>query len=229
MNFIYFRQPVQKRKFPSINADVPLQPKVTTSFEMLFHFRFVVYNYPLPCAPRIEGACLQGLVMPCPLRISSSCKEEVISKANSKGPFASWRRLVLEALDDRKHVDLAKQESVHMHPNTPKHLKSIPWPTPRDLGVPEDFLLLSTLHRKMQTLPHALFQKQHSQPLHELFVEYLLPSRQGTAYLGGPKGYTADAQKPQKAKPVVMVKSHSKTNIDSDLWGDIVVSPCINY
>lgn len=100
MNFIYFRPPVQNQKFPSINyANVPLQPKVTTSFEMIFHFRFVVYNYPLPCAPRIEGACLQGMVMPCPLRISSACKEEVISKVNSTSPFASWRRLVLEALD----------------------------------------------------------------------------------------------------------------------------------
>ena len=153
---------------------------------------FVVYNCPLPCAPRIEGACLQGMVMPWPLRISSSCKEEVILEVKSTIPFASWRRLVLEALDDRKHVDMARQESKHTRTLT---VKSITWSTRRDLGVSEDFLLPSTLHREMQTLPRAFLQKQHSQPLHKLFVEYLLPSRQGTAYLGGPKGYTADATK----------------------------------
>lgn len=129
MKFMYFKPPVQNQKFPSTNANVPLQPKVTTSFEMIFHFLFCSVQLSSTMCSSNRRACLQGMVMPCPLRISSSCKEEVISKANSTSPFASWRRLVLEALDDRKHADMAKQESVHMHPS-------------------EDFLLLSTLHGK---------------------------------------------------------------------------------
>lgn len=173
-----------------------------------------MYNSPLPCAPRIEGACLQGMVGPCPLRISSSCKEEVISKVNSTSPFASWRRLVLEALDDRKHVDMAKQESVHMPLRVILEF----------LRIFYSYLLLIGKCRLCLIIPPAFVQKQHSQPLHKLFVEYLLPSRQRTAYLSGPKGYTADAQKPQNTQPVVMVESHSKTNINLDLGGDIVVS-----
>ena len=83
---------------------------------------------------RIEGDCLYDMLMPCPLSISSSCKDKdkVISETNNGSLFALEQAGFLEALDldYRKHVDMARQESAHFQPKThvhpPKQLKRIP-------------------------------------------------------------------------------------------------------
>ena len=135
-----FRPPVQNQKFPSIDADVPLQPKVTTSFEMIFHFRFVVCNYPLPCAPRKEGDSGHGYALPFThlkfLQGGSDIKSQQykslceLEEAGFRG--TGWQKTCW-------HGKTGKCSHASKHTQT---LKVHPMIHPCDLGVSEGFLLL---------------------------------------------------------------------------------------